>query len=101
MAWDRRVDWIITNPPFSQFRAFLLHAMTLADNVVFLAPLAHFATRHRVEAITAHGFALRRIMLVPTPADWPSSGFQLAAVWLQRGWRGTTRIDALAVAQQC
>ena len=37
-AWDRRVDWIITNPPFSRFRNFLLHAMAVADNVVFLAP---------------------------------------------------------------
>lgn len=101
MAWDRRVDWIITNPPFSRFRAFLLHAMAVADNVVFLAPLTHFATRHRVEAIAAHGFSLRRIMLVPTPPDWPSSGFQLAAVWLQRGWRGTTRIYTLTVMEQC
>ncbi|MDO5706108.1 MAG: hypothetical protein Q4G49_13720 [Paracoccus sp. (in: a-proteobacteria)] len=26
-AWTQRVDWIVTNPPFSRFRDFLVHAM--------------------------------------------------------------------------
>src|ERR1035437_2234288 len=29
-------DWIITNPPWSQFRAFLKQSMIVADNIVFL-----------------------------------------------------------------
>jgi hypothetical protein len=31
------VDLIITNPPFSQLRAFLKHSYEIANNVVFLA----------------------------------------------------------------
>jgi hypothetical protein len=34
-AWTEPVDWIVTNPPWSQFRAFLQHAMTLAEKVVW------------------------------------------------------------------
>ena len=30
---------------------------------------------------------------VPTPpAPWPQSGFLLAAVWLRRGWNGSTKL---------
>lgn len=99
LAWSQPVDWVITNPPFSRFRDFLLHAMAVADHVVFLAPLTHFTTRHRIDAISAQGFAPRKIMLVPTPKDWPSSGFQLAAVWLQKGWRGKVEIAAITGRQ--
>jgi hypothetical protein len=39
--YDQRVDWIITNPPFSQLRAFLKHSYEIANNVVFLTFTAH------------------------------------------------------------
>lgn len=29
-------DWVFTNPPWSQIRAFLQRSMSMADNVVFL-----------------------------------------------------------------
>jgi hypothetical protein len=38
---DQRVDWIITNPPFSKMRAFLKHGYEIANNVVFLTFTAH------------------------------------------------------------
>ncbi|MDO5527871.1 MAG: hypothetical protein Q4F71_00555 [Paracoccus sp. (in: a-proteobacteria)] len=87
-VWDRRVDWIVTNPPFSQFRDFLTHSLKIADNIVFLCVLNHFTTKRRIVLIREAGFSMRRIFLVPTPPDWPSSGFQVAAVWLQRGYTG-------------
>src|ERR1019366_6778180 len=30
-AWTQKVDWIITNPPWSQMRHFLQQAMMVAD----------------------------------------------------------------------
>ena len=33
-----------------------------------------------------------------TAAGWPASGFQLAAVWLQRGWRGKVAVGNLEIA---
>ncbi len=41
--WHNPVDWIISNPPWSQFRAFNLHAMGLATNVVWIIPLVHLS----------------------------------------------------------
>jgi len=37
--YEKKVDWIITNPPFSIFDNFLTHSFEIADNVVFFCPL--------------------------------------------------------------
>jgi transcriptional regulator with XRE-family HTH domain len=98
-GWQQKADWIITNPPFSLFRGFLIHAMDVGDNIVFLAPISHFTTRARIGDIRQAGFGLRRIVTVPTPVGWPQSGFQLAAVHLKRGWRGPCAMEALGQGQ--
>ncbi len=87
-AWDRRVDWVVTNPPWSQFRAFLQHAMTVSDHVVFLVTVNHLWTRARVRDLKAAGFGLREIVLVDMPRTFPPLGFQLGAAHLARGWTG-------------
>lgn len=33
-----QIDWIISNPPYDQTRAFMRHAFKLARNIVFLVP---------------------------------------------------------------
>ncbi len=78
-------DWIITNPPWSQIRAFLAHSFTLADNIVFLMTVNHAWTKARLRDMHSAGFGLREIYLIPTPLTFPQSGFQLGAVHYQRG----------------
>jgi len=36
--YNKNVDWIITNPPYSIYEEFLYHSMEIANNVVYLAP---------------------------------------------------------------
>ena len=89
LSYETKVSWIITNPPWSKFRAFLIHAMQVADHVVFLAPLPHFLTRARIRDMATAKFGFECAVLVPQPpAPWPSSGFQLAAVCLSRRMDG-------------
>jgi hypothetical protein len=90
-AFDEHVSWIITNPPWSLAKQFLQHAYRVADNVVFLITLHHiFDLRSRIADMEASGFGIREVLLCKTPAKpWPQSGFQLGAVHLQRGYRGT------------
>src|ERR1043166_3962728 len=47
-AWTEKVDWIVTNPPWSQIRAFLRHGMKVADNIVFLLTINHVWTKARI-----------------------------------------------------
>ena len=85
-AWTQKVDWIITNPPWSQMRRCLQQAMSVADHVVFLLTLNHLWTRARLRDIKAAGFGLREIVLLDLPSSFPPMGFQLGAVHLCRGW---------------
>lgn len=81
-----RYDWIITNPPWSKLRAFMLQSMRLADNIVLLVTVPHIATRARLRDMDQAGFGVASMLRVVQPLPpWPSSGFQLAAIHIRRG----------------
>ena len=82
------VDWIITNPPWSRIREFLVHSFTLANDVAFLMTVNHAWTKARLREMHQHGFGLRQIALVATPVSFPPTGFQLGMVHYQRSWHG-------------
>lgn len=89
-------DWIVTNPPWSQLRAFLQHSMMLADNIVFLCPTNALLLKARYRDMQQAKFGIVEILTVPTPPlPWPQSGFLLGAHWLRRGWTGATSWSSL------
>ena len=90
--FSHKVDWIVTNPPWSLARKFAQHAYEVADNVVFLITINHFtALKARFRDMEMAGFAIREIALVDTPPKpWPQSGFQLGAIHFQRGYKAKT-----------
>ena len=54
--WDKSVDWIITNPPYSMTHEFLKHSMKCANNIVFLiVPHVFFASYARVRECSGWG----------------------------------------------
>lgn len=83
-------DWIITNPPFSQAKAFMEKSFQVADNVVFLITLNHaLGLKARFRLLDKYGFGIREAVLLDTPPKpWPQAGFQLGAVYFQRGYQG-------------
>lgn len=86
--WTEPVDWVITNPPWSQYAVFLRHAMTVATHVAFLSTVNHLWTKRRVRDVREAGFGYRQLLLCEWPVVWPSSGFQLGMMHLQRGYDG-------------
>jgi hypothetical protein len=96
LQWDDKVDWIITNPPWSQIRVFLNHAMQYADHVVFLMTINHIWTAARLRDLKANGFAIREICLLELPETFPITGFQLGAIHIERGWLGPITLTDLA-----
>jgi hypothetical protein len=99
-----RVDWIITNPPFSKARKFALRAFEVADNVVFLITLNHaLGLKARWRDVTEQGFGVRQFVLLDTPAKetgWPPAGFQLGAVHWQRGYCGPIEVHDWRVPKE-
>ena len=90
-------DWIVSNPPWSRFRAFNKRAMAISDNVVWLCTVNHFWLKARLRDMDEAGFGIKEIALVDTPPlPWPQSGFQLAAVYIKRDHSGPVTISRLA-----
>ena len=86
---EGRWDWIVTNPPYSEFRSFLRKAMGVADNVVFLSLVNAWFVKARQDDIRSAGFGMVEIYEVPNPEPpFPQFGMVLAAAWLRRGWEG-------------
>lgn len=95
LHWRCSVDWIVTNPPWSQIRAFLRHSFKVADRVAFLMTINHAWTKARLRDASDAGFSMREIILVETPRSFPPSGFQLGMVVYARGHRGSIALHEL------
>ena len=77
MDYSGKVDWVITNPPWSKYRQFVIKAMEVSDNIGFLIPLTNIVTKARLRDLRQRGFWVTDIYPVPTPKEFPQSGFQL------------------------
>jgi len=89
MEFDEKVDWIITNPPWSKIRPFIQKSLEVSDNIVFLTTIVHLWMKARLRDIHQAGFGIKEIVILDTPKDFPQSGFQLGAFYLQRGYSGS------------
>lgn len=82
---EKRYTYIVTNPPFSKLRAFLKRSMELANNIIFLCPVNHIlGLKARKRDIKEAGFFVREVCRVEKPFEWPSSGFEYAAIYLSK-----------------
>lgn len=52
--WEDKVDWIITNPPYSKMRLFMQHSMKVSDNIVFLTTINHLWLKARKPTVHFH-----------------------------------------------
>jgi hypothetical protein len=96
LSWDSGTyDWIVTNPPWSQIRPFLQRSLASARNVVFLMTVNHAWTKARLRDVSSAEACLKTILLVPTPREFPQSGFQLGAVHYARGPQESIKLDTL------
>ena len=95
LLFQDKVDWIITNPPWSQIRLFLNHAMKISNNVVFLMTVNHLWTKARLRDIRSAEFGIREIFLIDTPKEFGASGFQLAAIHLQKSYAGDIKLSGV------
>lgn len=91
--WNRRVDWIIGNPPYSNFKTWMEHSLSLADNVCYLVPLYKaWSSLQVVEYTNVYG-GIKEVYVVGSGSDigW-QIGFPVGAVHWNKGYTGTTVI---------
>jgi len=93
--YNTKVDWIITNPPWSKIRSFLQHSMKVSDNICFLFTINHLWTKARLRDIKQSGFNIKEICLFDTPKEFPQMGFQIGMVYLKRENQGMIKLTEL------
>ena len=94
--YNKHVDWLVTNPPYSDFNRFLEHSFDLADNIVLLVPLAKlFKSMGTLKAVMAYGNFVSIDCLPASQAGFPF-GFPCAVYYLRRDYTGETRFRLLS-----
>lgn len=98
-AWTEPVDWIVTNPPFSNLTDVFAHAFSLAQHCVFLMPISkYFSSAPRLALAREFG-GLQEILHVGTGRDIGFGiGFPFAALKFVRGYVGPIHMGYLPVA---
>ena len=87
--YHSKVDWIITNPPFSIYDRFLAHCFDVADNVVLLVPIAKAFKSMRVERMVDKYGGLKAIWLIGSGTKCGFAfGFPTGCLYYQRGYKG-------------
>lgn len=91
--YHEKVNWIVTNPPYSDFNRFLEHSFSLAANVVFLVPVAKvFKSWGTISAVRKYGGIVKMWMLPANRCGFPF-GFPAMAVHFKRNYKEKTKID--------
>ena len=93
--FDKHVNYIFTNPPFSEFGKFLEHSLKVSDNICFLMSVSRLWTKSRIRLIEKNNFGIREILLFNGPRDFDVFGFQLGMIWLKRDYVGEIRLSHL------
>ena len=93
--YDKKVDWIVTNPPYSDFNRFLEHSFNLADNIVLLVPVAKmFKSMGTLSDVFDYGGFVEIHTLPSSKAGFPF-GFPSGVYYMKRGYKGDTKIKML------
>lgn len=87
--YHKRVDWIITNPPYSIYDRFLAHCFDLADNVVLLCPIAKAFKSMCIERLVDSYGGLKVIWLIGSGQSCGFAfGFPVGCLYYRRGYKG-------------
>lgn len=88
--FDERVNWIITNPPYSIYDEFIKHCFEIADNVVILAPAMKMTSAlSRIKLYKEYGNPVKITFIGASRCGFPF-GFPCAVVWFKKNYRGLT-----------
>jgi hypothetical protein len=91
--FNKRVDWIIGNPPYSNFKEFLEHSFNLSDNVSFLVPTNKIFQRQIImDMINRYGGIKSQIIFGSGSLIGFPFGFSVGNFHFQRGYKGDCKL---------
>lgn len=96
--WEKPVDWIVTNPPFSNLTHVFEKAFKVADNCVFLIPISkYWSSAPRLNLVREYG-GLMELLHLGTGRDIGFDiGFPFGALHFKRNYKGAITSSELAL----
>lgn len=87
--YNKKVDWIITNPPYSIFKEVLPKCLELADNIVFVLPINKLlSSMPRLMDIKRANCAIKSIHYLGSGRQLKFPfGFPVGVVYIKRGYK--------------
>lgn len=83
-----KVDWIITNPPYSVFKEVLPKCLEVADNNILIIPVNKLLSSvPRLMDIKRAGHGIKEVFYLGSGRQLKFPfGFPVAAIHIQKGW---------------
>ena len=98
--FNKKVDWIVTNPPYSDFNRFLEHSFEIADNIVLLIPIAKLMkSMGTLKKVFEYGGIVSCHFLSGGEAGFPF-GFPVGIYYLKRNFKGKTEFNLLPTQKE-
>jgi hypothetical protein len=93
LTWDKRVDWIITNPPYSIYDMFLEKAFEIADNIVFFVPIAKAFKSNKVQKLVIEYGGLKELIYMGGGSKHGFGfGFPVGCLYYKKDYKGDCKI---------
>ncbi len=100
LSYNKQVDWIITNPPYSIFDEFLFHSFKLASNIVLFVPLTKVFKSMKVDtAIRAYGGIAEVTHMGGGGRHGFPVGFPVGCVYYKKGYTGDIKYTKMYEAK--
>ena len=91
--YNKKVDWIVSNPPYSILDEVLEHSFEIADNIVYLLPLSKVvSSMGRIRKIKDYGGVPYIYILGASKCGFPY-GFPACAIYFKRNYNRETKIE--------
>lgn len=91
--YNEKVDWIITNPPYSIYDKFIEHCFELSDNIVILVPLGKALSKwERIIQIKNYG-GIKKIWLLPSRRCGFPFGYPCGVFYFKRNYKGVVELE--------
>lgn len=91
--FNTKIDWIISNPPYSKYTEVMQHSYELAENIVYLIPLNKVVSSWgRIKDLQQYG-GIYKIWIMPAGKCGFPFGFPACACWFKRGYRGNINYE--------
>jgi len=94
--FNKKVDWIITNPPYSLYDKFLLKSFEISENIVFLVPLTKAFKSIKIDkAIEKYG-GLKEVLHMGTGSTigFPF-GFPVGCLYYKKNYKGPIEFNRI------